>query len=307
MADTPAWLPVRDQNPFALGTGLPLPPQSPAHAGGWQMDAYIAEGNSQLIGHTANSAVVFGAETRESRLAVAYAIADDWTVRASLGDVWIGGGFLDRPIQHFHRLIGAPRGYRGRLGVRPPFIRVVHDGNVLYALDRSSQDVAPLLVDAAYNWSSSERKNFGIAFGGKIPLGGTRGLSDTGSTGLYASAFADMTLFDATQIGARVGYLHESGNDVLPTLARRHIPFGGVYLCTLLIGDWGAQLQYDIHAALYHDVPNFLSYAGIFTVGVTHPIGRRTKLIVALSEDVPIGHTQDVALQAVVETRFGGN
>lgn len=307
VADAPEWLPVRDQNPFALGTGLPLPPPSVQHTGDWQVDAQVAEANSQLLEHSAHGAIVFGAETRESRLAVARALDDRWTLRASVGDVWIGTGFLDGPIRNFHRLIGAPRGYRGRLGVDTPFIRVVHDGAVLYALDHATQDVAPLLVDAAYRWSAVERANFGIAFGAKLPLGGTRGLNDTGSTGVHAAAFADATIFDVTQVGARIGYLHESGNEVLPSLARRHVAFGDVYLRTPLLGDWSAQLQYDMHGALYRDLPSFLGYAGILTVGLAHPLGARARLLLSLSEDVPIAHTQDVALQAGVEMRFGSN
>lgn len=306
-ADAPAWLPVRDQNPFALGAGLPLPPQWLPRAGAWQVGASVTEGNSQLLESTAHSGVVFGAETRETRLSVAYAASDRWTLRGSLGDVWIGTGFLDGPIQRFHRLIGAPRGYRGRLGVQTPFIRVVRGGDVLYTLDRPSEGLAPLLLDAAYAWPHSERANFGVAFGTKLALGSAHALNDTGSTGLYAAAFADAVVFDATQVGARIGYLHDSGNDVLPALARRRIPFGDVYLRTPLPGDWSALLQYDLHGALYRDVPNFLGYAGVFTLGLAHPLGARTRLLLSLSEDVPIGHTQDVALQAALETRFGAN
>src|SRR6185312_1797853 len=44
-ADAPGWLPLRDQNPFVLGAGIPLPPETPDHASGWRLDGYVAEAN----------------------------------------------------------------------------------------------------------------------------------------------------------------------------------------------------------------------------------------------------------------------
>ena len=308
------WLPLRDQNPFVLGSGLPLLPQ-PMQPGSWSIDAGIIESNSQLIssenGRLSDDPgkhVVFGAETRETRVTVGYAFDENWSVRASLGDEWIGVGFLDKPIQHFHKLIGAPRGFRGgRLGEKPPIIRVTADDSVLYLLDKPGQALAPLLFDVTRSWNASADAHYGVSLGAKVATGDTDKLSDTGDNGISASAFGDWTLhdlgpFDRVDFGLRVGYLHANGNDVLPSLARSGVPFGDFYARVPLIGQWSAQLQYDAHGALYRNVPIFLEYAGNMTIGLTHPLGARAELLLGITEDIPVGHTQDASF--LVAVRF---
>jgi hypothetical protein len=295
------WLQVRDQNPFALGAGIPLLPEGPLQANEWHLDAYVAESNSQLPSGDAHTRVIYAAETRESRIAFAYAFDDQWSARVSLGTFWIGAGFLDKPIEHFHDWIGAPRGYRGgRLGVRPPYVRVDHDGSTLFLLDTPHQGLAPLLADVTRTWSASDRTHFGVSAASAIPLGESRHLDDLGGTSLALSAFGDWRLGDNLQTGARIGYLHCSGNDLLPSLARSNVPFGDLYARVPLWGGWHAALQYGLHGALYRDAPNFLDYAGVLSVGLSHALGARAQLQLAISEDVPIQHTQDVVLSAAL-------
>lgn len=313
-AADPDWLPLRDQNPFVLGSGLPLLPQ-PVQPGRWSVDAIIVESNTQLIssenGRFAGDPgmhAVFGAETRESRISVGYAFDESWSAGASLGDEWIGVGFLDKPIQHFHELIGAPRGFRGgRLGAKPPVIRVSRDGTVLYSLDQPGQALAPLLLDLTRTWDVSPDARYGVSLGAKLPTGATNKLSDTGDSGISAAAFADWTVHDLgpfgwVHLGMRVGCLHSSGNDVLPTLANSSVPFGDVYARAPLIGKWSVQMQYDAHGALYRHVPIFLGYAGVYTLGLAHPVGEHAELLFGIGEDIPVAHTQDASF--LVALRF---
>ena len=304
LADEPAWLPVRDQNPFVLGAGIPLLPEALPRATDWRLDAYVAEANTRLLGSDAHTTVAYAAETRESRLAFAYAFDDDWNARLSLGTSWIGVGFLDKPIERFHDLIGAPQGYRGaRLGVQPPYVRVDHDGRTLFLLNRPQLGIAPLLVDVTRTWAPSERERFGLGAAASIPLGDAKQLQDLGGTSIALSAFGDWRVSEALQTGARVGLLHLSGNDVLPALARRNVPFADVYARAPLWAGWDATLQYDAHGALYRDAPNFLKYAGVLSVGLSHALGARAELLLAIGEDVPIEHTQDVVLTAALRLR----
>jgi len=296
-AESPDWLPVRDANPFVLGNGLPLLPEPLTRSGDWRFDASLAEANSQLLSATAHDTLTYAAETRESRLAFSYAFADDWSARASLGAYWIGVGFLDRPIQHFHDLIGAPQGYRGgRLGVKPPYVRVDIDGRTAFFLDRPHTGAAPLLLDVTRSFEPSPAQTYGIAASLSVPLGSARDLSDNGHSAIALSAFGDWRFWhDAWQAGARVGYVHDNGNDLLPTLARHGAAFGDAYVRTPELWGWRAQLQYDLHSGFYRDAPNFLADAGVLTLGLTHALGERAELQFGVSEDVPIAHTQDVA------------
>jgi hypothetical protein len=306
-ADENVWLPVRDQNPFVLGSGLPLLPQVAPAAGQWDATVTLTESNTQLWSTRSKAPqtqVMFGAETRESRVTLNYAINDAWSARASIGDEWIGVGFLDRPIQHFHKWIGAPHGYRdGRLGGRPPVIRVTEDGQVLYELDKSGQALAPLLLDVTREWRVSETTSYGISIGAKLPVGDTRRLSDVGDTGVSLSAFGEFVVFDDIKVGVRAGYLHSNGNDALPGLARSSVEFGDVSARGPLLGQWNWVLQYDVHTALYQRVPQFLGYAGVYTIGVARPLGEHSEFVFGVSEDLPLGHTQDVSFMMALRYR----
>jgi len=302
-ADDAVWLPVRDQNPFALAAGLPLLPQPAPPPGDVGVEVMLAEANSQLKSFRRDPPmeVVFGAETRETRLVLTYALDADWTARASLGDEWIGVGFLDKPIQHFHDLIGAPQGYRGgRLGERPPVVRVVENGSVLYALDRPGQALAPLLLGLAREWAVSDSMRYGLSLDAKLATGSTRRLSDDGAYGVSLAAFGEFTVFDDVVLGARAGYLHSRGNDLLPGHARTSSEFFDVSARAPLFGRWSWVLQYDVHSALYAEVPQFLGYAGVFTIGVARKLASHAELMFGVSEDVPIAHTQDVSFVAAL-------
>ena len=298
-ADDNVWLPVRDQNPFVLGSGLPLLPQPAPAAGSWNVVATLTESNTQLCSTRSTlpqTQDFFGAETREFRVTFSYAINDAWSARASIGDEWIGVGFLDKPIQHFHKWIGAPHGYRGgRLGERPPFIRVIEDGRMLYTLDKPGQALAPLLLDVTREWQVSEATSYGVSVGAKLPVGGTHRLSDVGDTGISLSAFGEFVVFDDIELGVRAGYLHSNGNDALPGLARSSVEFGDISARGPLAGRWSWIMQYDVHTSLYQRVPQFLGFAGIFTIGVARPVGEHSELLLGVSEDLPLGHTQDVS------------
>lgn len=296
-ANDSVWLPVRDQNPFVLGSGLPLLPQPPPPPGSWGIQATLVESNTELEslrGQAPDTLVIFGAETREARITVSYALDPDWSARISIGDVWIGVGFLDKPIQHFHSLIGAPQGYRGgRLGERPPVIRVSRGEDVLYSLSRPTQALAPLLADVTREWGSNDR-HWGISLGAKLPTGDAKRLSDAGDTTFSTSIFADLTAFDNVQIGARAGYMYSTGNELLHTAARHSVPFVDIAARAPLIGRWSWVMQYDAHGALYRQVPPFLGYAGAYTIGAVRPVGD-SELLIGVSEDLPLGHTQDVS------------
>ena len=303
-ADDNVWLPVRDQNPFVLGSGLPLLPQPAPAARSWDVVATLTESNTELCSTRSTlprTQVFFGAETREFRLTLNYAINDAWSARASIGDEWIGVGFLDKPIQDFHHWIGAPHGYRGgRLGERPPFISVIEDGQVLYALDKPQLGLAPLLLDVTREWRVSETTSYGISVGAKLPVGDTHRLSDVGDTGVSLSAFGEYVVFNDLKVGVRAGYLHSNGNDALPGLTRSSVEFGDISIRGPLLGSWSWMMQYDVHTSLYRRVPQFLGYAGIYTIGVARPVGKHSELVLGVSEDLPLGHTQDVSFMVAL-------
>ncbi|HET9031430.1 MAG TPA: DUF3187 family protein [Dokdonella sp.] len=290
------WLQTRDQNPFALATGLPLAPGIPA-AKRWQFDATFNIANTELEQFSGNSSLLFDAETHESRFSAAYAFNDHWSLRGSISHLQISSGFLDGPIERFHRIFGFDNGDRGHLGLQAPTVEVRHDGTVLYALDSSQSGSGPLLIDLTRSWQLAEQGVAGITLGGKFPTGSQSRLSDSGSTDFSISAFTLLALGERLTLGARAGLLYQNDNRLLDNLARSQVPFASLLLRYRLGKKWSAFVQSDAHGALYRDLPDFLgSASNQLNIGFSRRFGERAEFQASLGEDLPALHTTDVVL-----------
>jgi hypothetical protein len=298
------WLQVRDQNPFVLASGLPLAPSVPA-AGTWQIDATLSEANTEMLQSERHSSLLFDAETRESRISVAYAFNDRWSARASIGHLWFGDGFLDSPIENFHRIFGFTNGDRGRLGTTAPTIEVRRNDELLYALDRGQSGIGPLLLDLTRSWQLNDRGSYGLSLGAKLPTGSRSRLTDSGSTDVSLSAFTLMTLGERMTLGARLGLLYQDDNRLLGNLARDYVPFAGMLLSYRLGQRWSAIVQADAHGPLYRDLPDFFRTSGLFSFGFSRRFGDTAELLATLSEDLPAGHTTDVVFSINLRINAG--
>ena len=292
----PAWLQTRDSNPFALATGLPLAPVAPM-AGHWQIDATVGISNTELQQFGTGSNLLFDAESRETRLSVAYAFSDRWSLRASLSQFWIGAGFFDHPIERFHRAFGFDNGDRGLLATQAPVVEVRRDGELLYALDRGQSGLGPLLIDLTRSWRLAGGGSTGVTLGTKLSTGSRSRLSDSGGTDGSLGAFVLFPAGERLAIGLRAGVLVQGANRLLGDSARTLVPFASALLRYRLGEHWSAVLQSDAHGPLYRELPDFLgSAANQFNFGLSRRVGETGAFEVTLAEDLPALHTSDVAI-----------
>lgn len=291
----PGGLPLRDQNPFVLGSGLPAAPSVPAR-GGWLVDATLDIANTELAQAGGTSSLLFDAETRSTRVAVAWAFDNRWSLRASISHFAISAGFLDGAVEDFHRAFGFDNGDRDQLGTQAPIIVVRDDGRALYALDRTRSGLGPTLVDLTRVWRGPAGTQSGLSFGLKLATGSESRFSDTGSTDLSLAAFTQRRLGERWTMAARAGVLYQHDNALLGDRARELVPFAGAMLGYRLGERWSAIVQADAHGALYRDLPDFLAAANTLSVGLSRRFGERGALSVTLGEDLPALHTTDVVL-----------
>ncbi len=292
----PAWLQTRDQNPFALATGLPLAPSIPA-AGRWQFDATFNVANTELEQSDSDSLLLFDAETHETRFSAAYGVSDAWSVRASISHLAVGSGFLDGAIERFHSAFGFDNGDRGLLGTQSPSIIVRSGDETLYSLDQNRSGAGPLLVDLSRTWQLNNQGVAGISVGAKWSTGNRSNLSDSGSTDASMSAFGVLPFGERWTFGARAGVLVQNNNHLLGELARTRVPFASVLLRYRLGENWSALLQTDAHGPLYRNLPDFLgSTSNQLNIGLSRQFGDNAELQATLGEDLPALHTADVVI-----------
>ncbi len=288
------WLQARDQNPFALATGLPLPPAAPS--AGWQLDATFHVANTELAQQRGDSALVFDAETRETRVAFTRAFDERWSLRVSLGHVAIGDGVFDGAISDFHRAFGFDNGDRDRLGTQAPFVEVRDGDRVLRTLTRGRSGAGPTLVDLTRRWDLGDT-TVGLTLGTKLATGNRAGLADSGSHDVSASGFVEHALGERWTVAARAGVLYQSDNTLLEDRAREVVPFAGAAIGYRLGERWRAIVQADAHAELYRDLPGLFGAANLLSFGLSRDSNRHGTFFMTLAEDVPRLRTTDVVLQ----------
>lgn len=291
-----AWLQTRDQNPFALATGLPLAPSIP-EAGHWQFDTTLNIANTELEQFRDDSSLLFDAESHETRISAAYAFNDRWSLRTSLGYLSIGDGFLDKSIERFHRTFGFDNGDRGQLDTDAPEIAVRSGSETLYALDHGGLASGPLLVDLTRHWILANQAVAGISFGSKFATGSVVRLTDSDSTDVSLSGFAMIPIGERLTFGVRAGILLRTGNQLLDDQARKQVPFAGLLLRYRLGERWNAWLQSDAHGPLYRRLPDFLgSTSNQLNFGLSRRIADGSELQLTMAEDLPALHSSDVVL-----------
>lgn len=301
----PGWLAVRDTNPFVLASGLPIAPAMPS-AGAWQFDTTFGIANTELQQARDDASLRFDAETHELRFSAAYAFNDDWSLRASIGHLWIGTGFLDGAVERFHRAFGFDNGDRGLLGTPSPLVEVRDGGALLYRLDRPQSGVGPLLLDLTRNWRIGDAARVGLGIGAKLPTGSSSRLSDSESTDVSLSAFSLLPLGERLTLGFRGGLLLQGHNRLLGDTARDAVPFASALLRYWLGRKWSAVLQSDAHGPLYRDLPEFLGAAGNqLNFGLIRRVGESGELQMTLGEDLPALRTTDIAVNLDLRIHLG--
>jgi hypothetical protein len=291
---SPGWLSTRDQNPFVLATGLPLAPAVP-DAGTWQVDTTLSIANTEMELRRDQTSILFDAETRETRFGVAYGFGGGWSLRGSLAHFHVGAGFLDGPVEEFHRLFGLSNGDRGLLGSQAPVVEVRVDDELRYALASPGSDNGPLLIDLAHQWRFDGERSMGLMLGAKFPVGHADRLADSESTDLSLTAFGAMPVGRNGLLAARIGVLRQGDNELLDDLARRSVPFASFLIRYRLGERWSAVLQSDAHGPLYRRLPDFLGRTGnLISVGLARRIGQHAEFQATLGEDLPALHSTDI-------------
>jgi hypothetical protein len=287
------WLSVRDQNPFVLASGIPLAPVT-ASAGQWRVDTTFHIANTELQQSNQRSRVLFDAETRETRVNIAYGLNADWTARVSIGHWWIGDGILDSAIEEFHHVFGFTNGDRDLLGTQAPVIEVRDDEGLLYSLRDGRAAAAPMLIDFTRHWQNDSAHRSGVSFGAKLPVGSRSRLNDSGSIDFSLTAFTTLPIGQSATFAARAGVLYQSDNTLLGNYAEKHVVFASALLAYQLTPNWNVYAQLDAHDALYRKMPDFLGRANVLSVGLGRRIGNHAEAVVTLGEDAPATHTTDV-------------
>lgn len=305
LAPVHAWnaLPAKNEATLARSFALPALGQSQLLAPDEQslqlnldvITEYYTQGN-------ARESIVVDGETTQLGLRYRRGLADDLELSVNVPVLIVGGGFMDRFIQDWHRVFGLPNGGREAAPNDRRLYRYTRDGVTL--LNETSSTTTVGDTQLGIGWQYSEH----LALHGmvSVPTGDRDRL--TGGT-LGAAGWADWQLpfaqnsaFDGFVSG---GVSLSRNQGALSSLRETAVLFGGAGLGYQLTENLEAVGQLGLHSPLYKDSDlDGLSNPGLqLTLGGRYRITPAYNLEMYFQEDPITSSSPDFSIHIGLTVR----
>ena len=241
--------PLRSHNPFLQVYGLPaFATHELAAPGGVNFNVSFDLANDMDAADRDGEVLIIDAELRTLNLSIRRRIGERLEIGLDLPYVSYSGGFLDRVIYDFHDLVGLSNSSRN--GPNDQFrLYMEKDGVTLFDTVETSSGIGDLQVSAALQLGRAA-----LRASIKAPTGDPDRLTGSGAADFAVAVHAGglSTLFDRTlSYSGFVGILALGDGDVLPTLQKNIVPYGGVAL------RWQATERFSLATQVYGQRPYY--------------------------------------------------
>lgn len=304
-----------NQNPLVQIYGLPAAENAVVQPAGrgWGLLAFDIA-NSDVDDENARERLLLDGESERSTLAFRYGVAENLELGFDLPLVAYNGGIFDGFIKNWHRFFGLPQGNRLVSPDDRLLFRYERDGEERLRMDDATFRMGDVRLGGAwqlYHDRSVNSRALALRASVKLPTGSSSRLTGSGSTdlALWLTGCDDYQLSGrwghATLFGA-LGGMGLTDGDVLNGQQENLVGFGTVG------GGWSPRdfiafkVQFSGHTAFYKesDLKELTSPAMQLLFGGTLAFTPSTTLDIALSEDIIVGASPDVALHLGLGQRF---
>ncbi|TSK05377.1 MAG: DUF3187 family protein [Geobacter sp.] len=304
-----------NQNPLVQIYGLPAAENAVVQPAGrgWGLLAFDVA-NSDVDNENARERLLLDGESERSTLAFRYGVAEDLELGFDLPMVAYNGGIFDGFIKQWHRFFGLPQGNRLSSPDDRLLFRYDRDGEERLRMENATFRMGDVRLNGAwqlYHDRSANPRALALRASVKLPTGSSSRLTGSGSTdlALWLTGSDDYQLpgkwGHATLFGA-FGGMGLTDGDVLKGQQENLVGFGTVG------GGWSPRdfiafkVQFSGHTAFYKDsdLSELTSPAVQLLFGGTYAFTPSTTLDIALSEDIIVGASPDVALHLGLGQRF---
>ena len=243
----PDVFPLRNHNPFLQIYGLPaFATHELVAPGGIDFNASFDIANDMDEADRRGEFLIIDAELRTLNLSLRRRIGERVEIGLDVPYLSFTGGFLDRVIYDFHDLIGLSNSSRD--GPNDQFrLYMEKDGVTLFDAVEPSSGIGDLQVSAALQFGKAT-----LRASVKAPTGDPDKLTGSGATdvalGIYSGGMS--TLFERPlSYSGFIGVLALGDGDILPTLQKNAVPYGGVAL------RWKATERFSLATQIYAQAP----------------------------------------------------
>ena len=288
---------TRDQNPLAMIQGLPLPASARLPESGnlnWSGTYNIT--NTLNIANTATESILLDYESHEFISSLSYGLTSDWAVRLDVPVIYYGAGFLDSRIDHWHKTLGLPQGYRPTFPDNQFQLNYRYKGTTIVSIDQASSSLGDIQLGIGKQFVSSAEHAFSLWITADLPTGDQQNLTGSKKTDWIIQAAGEHLLNPNWQIDANLAFILPGDSSLNGAPVASHIWSAQTGIEWRAFHPVSLRVQLNGHSAVYPD-------SGLELLGSNYQLvfGGRAHLSqcssfdVSASEDVKVGASPDVS------------
>lgn len=294
-------LAVVNQGPFVASRALPAQRQVSIPEG-WSALVTSSLASHFVLESTDSESLRFDGETWTNTLELRYGLNDAWDIALRLPYVRHSGGFLDSPINNWHKALGLSDGGRSRsVDDQLGFTYLSGQNAIVFEDDEAGLADVSLAVNYAFYREA------------ELQLGAFAEYhADTGSaSALRGQGAAQATLgvrFSGAHLSGlpitwhgQVGATRTNADTLLGLPQKQTLWFYGLSADWALNAHWSVIAQYDGHSAPFDSALDPMGgQAGLLSGGVRYHFGGAWSIEAVVMEDIRVNTAPDVTFQAAL-------
>ena len=285
---------TKNQSPFSLIYGLPLPSQARLLTPGQsRFTPSLNISNTLNFEKRGQEALLLDIETWQLNLIYDLGIADNWMLRVQLPFIAHTPGLLDNPIDAYHQALGLPE------NLRPDFpqnqLHIQYSSSLASSLNIEQRQKSVGDISLQLAWQQYNNSNGALSYwlGLKLPSGDEKSLSGSGYTDIASWLAINHRLSDTRWLYGQAGILYMSGSRVLSNMHNNVAAFSTAGIKFEPWENLELKMQLDMHSAFYDSELQFLGDIIQLTFGGSYRF-RQHQFDFAVAEDIDSASSPDV-------------
>lgn len=288
----------RDQNPFTLVYGQPLPtPARLPQAESFEYTLTLDITNTLNEESTGNESLYVDFEAYNLTLGGIYSLSQRWALKLDIPFIYRSGGVFDHAIDEWHKLFSLPRS--SRPDVENDQFKLFYSNNGATSIDMNTSQAGIADAQLGLGHSLLQTPEHAISLWAAIDLPAGDADDLTGNDDVdYSLWLAGSSIIDAmSMLDTNIGIVLP-GDSVLTGLETEDIVFFGHAGAHIALNPtFALKLQLAGHSGYYKDTDlDFLGSAVIIIFGGSINTGKCSAIDVGFSEDIKAGASPDIGL-----------
>lgn len=299
---------TRDQNPFTLVYGQPLP--TPARLPLAEQFNYALSldiSNTLNVETDSQESLHADFEAYNLTLGGIYGLSKTWALKLDMPFIYRGGGVFDHAIDEWHKLFSLPRANRPAVEDDQFRLSYASNGVTDINLTSSQSGIADVQLGLGHSLFQNAQHAFSVWAAIDLPAGDASSL--TGNDDLdYSLWLAGSSMIgQGSLVDTNFGVVLP-GDSVVNSLQTENLVFFGHAGTHIALNPrFALKLQLAAHSGYYQDTAlTFLGSSVILVFGGSINIGRCSAIDIGFSEDIKVGASPDIGLLISWKSRFDG-